>query len=250
MKKILMAAALFVAGVSIANADDYNRLAVSFDNTHYGLNKNMKAEVGIDGYGTNGFGINYLHGFGVAENMFVETGLNLDFGWGSKEMATESGNLGYGYSYTAKLLLKAKNINMQLPVNFVYRVGVGDNMWVSPYVGINFKVNLVGKLKQDVDFTSNLPAEYNDEINEEIAEYATDWRNVYSDSKENMGDKDNTWNRFQMGWHIGCGFQYSKYYIGVQWGTDFIPAYSHKFEVGDKDKVSTSNLKVSLGYTF
>lgn len=123
-----MAAALFVAGVSIANADDYNRLAVSFDNTHYGLNKNMKAEVGIDGYGTNGFGINYLHGFGVAENMFVETGLNLDFGWGSKEMATESGNLGYGYSYTAKLLLKAKNINMQLPVNFVYRVGVGDNM--------------------------------------------------------------------------------------------------------------------------
>lgn len=53
-----------------------------------------------------------------------------------------------------------------------------------------------------------------------------------------------------MGWHIGCGFQYSKYYIGVQWGTDFIPAYSHKFEDGDKYKVSTSNLKVSLGYTF
>ena len=52
-----MAAALLVAGVSFANAEDYNRVAVSFDNTHYGLNKNMKAEVGIDGYGTNGFGI-------------------------------------------------------------------------------------------------------------------------------------------------------------------------------------------------
>lgn len=248
MKKFLVATALFVAGVSFANAEGYNRVAVSFDNTHFGLNKNMKAEVGIDGYGTNGFGINYLHGFGVAENMFVETGLNLDFGWGSKEMATKSGEL-YGYSYTAKLLMKAKNINMQLPVNFVYRIGVGENMWVSPYVGLNFKLNLVGKIKKDVDFSSNLPSEYNDKINEALAEYNTDWRNVYSDSKEDMGDEDSTWNRFQMGWHIGCGFQYSKYYIGVQWGTDFIPAYSHKFSDGTY-KVNTSNLKVSLGYTF
>ena len=60
-----MAVALFVAGVTFANAEDYNRVAVSFDNIHFGLNKNMKAEVGIDGYGTNGFGINYLHGFGL-----------------------------------------------------------------------------------------------------------------------------------------------------------------------------------------
>ena len=116
MKKILMAAALLVAGVSFANAEDYNRVAVSFDNTHHGLNKNMKAEVGIDGYGTNGFGINYLHGFGVAENMYVETGLNLDFGWGSKEMATVAGDLGHGYSYTAKLMMKAKTSICSCPL--------------------------------------------------------------------------------------------------------------------------------------
>ena len=46
MKKIFMAVALFVAGVTFANAEDYNRVAVSFDNIHFGLNKNMKAEVG------------------------------------------------------------------------------------------------------------------------------------------------------------------------------------------------------------
>ena len=232
MKKILMAAALLVAGVSFANAEGYNRVAVSFDNTHYGFNNNMKADAEMDGFGANGFGINYVHGFGVATNMFVETGLNLDFGWASKKLFEESYD---GESY--KEFFKAKNINMQIPVNFVYRVGVGENMWVSPYVGLNFKLNLSTQYRNTWE-----PLE-DDEKDPE-------WINVYSDSKENMGDKDLTWNRFQMGWHIGCGFQYSKYYVGVQWGTDFIPAYSHKFEDGSKYKVSTSNLKVSLGYTF
>lgn len=228
-----MAAALFVAGVSFANAEGYNRVAVSFDNTHFGLDKNMKAEMEMDGFGANGFGINYVHGFGVAKNMFVETGLNVDFGWASKKLFEES----YDDGETYKEFFKGKNINMQIPVNFVYRVGVGENMWVSPYVGLNFKLNLSTQYRNTWE-----PLE-DDEKDPE-------WINVYSDSEENMGHKDLTWNRFQMGWHIGCGFQYSKYYIGVQWGTDFIPAYSHKFEDGDKYKVSTSNLKVSLGYTF
>lgn len=233
MKKIMMAAALLVAGVSFANAEGYNRVAVSFDNTHFGYNKEMKLDQEMDGFGMNGFGINYVHGFGVAENMFVETGLNVDFGWASKKIWEESDEDG-----TNKEFFKAKNINMQLPVNFVYRIGVGENMWVSPYVGLNFKLNLVSKYRNTWE-----PLE--------DGEKDPDWVNVYSDSeKDGMGHKDLTWNRFQMGWHVGCGFQFSKYYLGVQWGTDFIPAYSHKFEDGEKYKVSTSNLKVSLGYTF
>lgn len=80
-----------------------------------------------------------------------------------------------------------------------------------------------------------------------------DWVNVYSDSEENMGDGDYTWNRFQMGWQIGVGFEYQKYYLGVQYGTDFIPAYSHKFEWdggSSKPKINSQALKISLGYTF
>ncbi len=60
-------------------------------------------------------------------------------------------------------------------------------------------------------------------------------------------------NRFQMGWQIGVGFEYQKYYLGVQYGTDFIPAYSHKFEYDgatSKPKVNSQALKISLGYTF
>jgi len=242
MKKLVMAAALFVAGVSFANAEGYNRVALSFDHGSYSYNDNAKPSKDCDGIGTNGFGINYIHGFGVAENMFVETGLNFNMGWGSSELWSDVDG-----SYTEKTLMKMQNMNLQLPVNFVYRIGVGENMWVSPYVGLNFKLNLVTKTKDKMELGGDVDADdqkYVDEWNNK-----QEWVNVYSDSEKDMGHKDNTWNRFQMGWHIGCGFQYSKYYVGIQWGTDFIPAYSHKFDDG-KYKVNSSNLKVSLGYTF
>lgn len=64
-----------------------------------------------------------------------------------------------------------------------------------------------------------------------------------------MDGKDYTWNRFQMGWHIGVGVNFNKYYLGVQAGTDFIPFYSHNSN-GYKPKVNTVDCKISLGYTF
>ncbi len=76
---------------------------------------------------------------------------------------------------------------------------------------------------------------------------------MFDKGEDAMDGKDNTWNRFQMGWQVGVGVNYERYYLGVQVGTDFIPAYSHKFEYGGesvKCKVNTTNVKVSLGYTF
>ncbi len=82
MKKVILAAALLVAGVSVANAEGYNRVAVSYDHTNLSFNKDAASFLDADGSetaGLNGFGLNYIHGFGVAENMFVETGANVDF---------------------------------------------------------------------------------------------------------------------------------------------------------------------------
>lgn len=60
-----------------------------------------------------------------------------------------------------------------------------------------------------------------------------------------MSDKDATWNRFQMGWHVGVGLQYKPFYLGVTYGTDFIKAYKHK-DAG----VNSGNLAVTIGYCF
>lgn len=233
MKKLFIAAAFIAATVSM-NAQDYNRVALSYDYTGLGFNKEMdffgteKAET----IGQNGFGLNYAHGFGVATNMFVEVGANVDFLFGSR---TEKGN-----GEEAKF--KTQNINLQVPVNYVYRFNIADGVSIDPYVGINFKLHFTEKYKTD----------YKDL---EDPEYSRDgkWISVFDKGEDAMDGKDNTWNRFQMGWQVGVGVNYERYYLGVQVGTDFIPAYSHKFEYGGesvKCKVNTTNVKVSLGYTF
>lgn len=174
--------------------------------------------------------------------MFVEVGGNFNFGFGSEK--------GEKVEYAGEWFQskqKMTNINLRVPVNFVYRFNVSDDFKIAPYVGINFKLNLVTKYKDTFDSS----------LSKDVLEAAGieegDWVNVYSDSKENMGDGDYTWNRFQMGWQIGVGFEYQKYYLGVQYGTDFIPAYSHKFEWdggSSKPKINSQALKISLGYTF
>ncbi|MDE6190576.1 MAG: PorT family protein [Muribaculum sp.] len=225
MKKFIFAAALIAASVSM-NAQDYNRVALSYDYTGLNFNKEMdmfgtdKAET----LGTNGFGLNYIHGFGVANNMFVEAGANVDFLFGSR---TEK-YVGGEYTF------KTQNINLQVPVNFVYRFNITEGVSIDPYVGLNFKLHFSERFK-DGDGEDDK------------------WMSVFDDGEDAMDGKDYTWNRFQMGWHVGVGVNYERYYLGVQVGTDFIPAYSHDFKYGGesyKCKVNTTNVKVSLGYTF
>ncbi len=207
----------------MAQAQDYNRVGVSYDHSNLGFNRNMDIlDRGSETVGDNGFALNYTHGFGVAQNMFVEVGGNIDFLFGSKSIS----------EYDEKLTYKHQNINLQVPVNYVYRFNITDGVSIDPYVGLNFKLHFANKFK----------LEYSDEDGTE----SSDWISVYD--KDKMG-KDDTWNRFQMGWHIGVGLNYEKYYLGVQFGTDFIPAYSETID-GDKYKVNTADVKITLGYTF
>ena len=215
MKKILMAAALLVAGASIANAEGYNRVALSYDMQHFSMNKEYTGADKSAGRNLNGFGVAYTHGFGVAENMFVETGLGF--------------NAGFGTESEGDYKQKMQNMNFKVPVNYVYRFNVADGITIAPYAGINFKLNVATKLRDEYDGQKS------------------DWVSVFD--KDKMGSDDLTWNRFQMGWHVGVGFSYDKYYLGIQYGTDFIPAYSHKFD-GVTPKVNSSNLNIAVGYTF
>lgn len=236
--KRLLACGLALAATVGAWADGYNRVSVSYDNVHFGFNTEMKVlSEGIESASANGFGINYTHGFGLGEKpMFIETGLSFVAAFGKTNDVVD---VDYYYDDFSTWHEKLQNMFLSVPVNYVYRFNVGEKFTIAPYAGINFKLNLIGKMKEH----------YEDEDGVEESE----WINVYSSDEKNMGDKDLTWNRFQMGWQVGVGFEYSKVYLGVQYGTDFIPAYSHKFSEGGislTPKVNTGALKVSVGYTF
>jgi hypothetical protein len=230
LKVFMLAGALAVS--ASAFAQDYNMVGLSYNNTSYGFNDAYGRGHKDLNYSTNGIGIDYIHGFSVSKSlpMFVELGGNINFNFHSE---TEEED---GYKATAKF----QNINLQVPVNFAWRFNIIDDFSIKPYVGINFKLNLVSQNKAEYE---NPDGEKED----------SKWISCFDKGEEAMDGSEYTWNRFQMGWQIGVGFQYKPFYLGVQYGTDFIHAYSHKFEEdGEKwtPRISNGNLKLVLAYSF
>lgn len=231
IKFFAVAAALAIAGTASAQFSNgggkstmagdytgYNRFGISYDNTSYGFNKQAGGD--DNNFSTNGFGLNYIHGFSLTQKLplYLETGINANFNFSSTELDDDGDET-----------LKFQNINFQVPVNLTYRFAATEDFTIAPYLGLNLKLNIVGRER----------IEYDDDDDDDDAK----WYSVYS--KKDMGGKDETWNRFQMGWHVGVGFQYKPIYLGVQYGTDFIAAYSHK-----KAKINNGNLKLTVAYCF
>lgn len=228
MKKFLALALVALLGVGISDAQlvksrtfnsvekqkkGYNRLSVAYDAEFYTGDALLKSITG------NGFNVMYNHGFGLSSKIpiFLEVGVGLGYNVG-KNTQYEEGN------YEDKLQLS--NLWLKVPVNVSYKVNLTDKISLLPYTGINFKVNALGDYK--------IEEYYKGEKEDEDS---------YSIFDDDMGGK-----RFQMGWQIGVGVNISKLYVGIQYGIDFMPL------VQDPDyskiKVNTSNLAVSLGYTW
>lgn len=244
-KALVLAGALAVTGSSMAQ--DYNRVAISYDNTRYSAGGDEK-ELGFGpddtkSIATNGFGLNYIHGFSLSKSlpMFLEVGGNINFNFYGDSEREKGDDFDYRYQF--------QNINLQVPVNFTWRFNIVEDFTIAPYVGINFKLNLMQRGRAWYDFTPE------DDEEQKFLDESKKWTNFMSDKEDGgMYSKDYTWNMFQMGWHIGVNFQYTNWVLGVQYGTDFIPAYSHTFEYSDskdwKSRINTSNLKLSVGYCF
>lgn len=71
------------SAMSANDIKDYNRIGISYNNTHYGFNDAYDND---SNFGLNGVGIDYIHGFSVSENLplYIETGLNFDFNFSTK----------------------------------------------------------------------------------------------------------------------------------------------------------------------
>lgn len=232
MKKIITAALLLIAtagaasaqragefdlGTSSGDITDYNRFSLSYENTSYHNNWDESE----DNFGLNGIGLNLVHGFKLSSSipMFLELGGNINYGFGTQKP----------YKYSDEKIVH-RNFNIQVPLNFTYRYSLTDEFSIAPYIGLNFKFHALFDVRYEED------------------DYKSDWESYF--------DKDfwdPTFNRFQMGWQLGVNLQYSALTLGVQYGTDFIPAYSESFHDDDysyTDKFSTSTVRVSLGITF
>jgi hypothetical protein len=90
-------------------------------------------------------------------------------------------------------------VNIAVPVNLAYKIGLNDNISVVPFVGVNFKLNLLAKEKYE-----------DDEASESFSYF----------DKDDVGS-DAQWNRFQFGGQLGVGINFKKLYLGYQFQWDF-----------------------------
>ena len=79
----------------------------------------------------------------------------------------------------------------------------GFDFSISPYFGLDFRLNLLGKGKYEEEYDGD-----------------SDSETINLFDEDDMG-KDLVYKRFQAGWHIGVGFDYRALHFGVDYGTDF-----------------------------
>ena len=113
-------------------------------------------------------------------------------------------------------------VSVKIPVNFIYDYQIPETqIHLDPYLGLRFRFNAWGQIKY---------------------EYKGDSKTYHVFDTDDMGDSDNTWNRFQVGWQIGLKARFNDmFFIGVAYGSDFS-------EIAKKVHINETQL--SLGFVF
>ncbi|MDE6528006.1 MAG: porin family protein [Muribaculaceae bacterium] len=226
-KSVILCAAMLVTAAAPAFAQNndapaiLNRASVFYDlNTLY--------PSGASNSYFNGYGVGYNIDVRVSEScpLYVGTGLDVRFVFNNRNISDD-------VEYDP-VFIKAQStmINFNLPVNVSYRVPVADRFYITPFAGLNFRVQAYGNTSLKISVPSDTP----DEVVDQLERIDTDI-NLFS--SDDMGD--NHLRRFQMGWHAGVNFEYNNVNLGLSYGTDFVKLHKN---------LGGSNFLVSLGYTF
>lgn len=235
MKKVVCTWLLLIRSAIVCYAQ-YDRVSVSLSVLGLNANEDFWGEY-YNKYDTDvvlgGFGIDYIHGFPIVKNLFLETGGSLNFQTGGSD-----GERVYNADREwLKIKEQYRNFNLQIPVDFAYHIRISDNVSFVLFLGLNLRLNMIYRMKMSLN--SSLPALRDN----------TGWINLLSSSEENMGSSSLTWNWFQVGLTCGFGFNINRIYVGLNGIVDFIPAFG--YSEGDyKPKINSENVKLSVGYNF
>lgn len=221
------------------DTDGWNRVSVSFNP--------MKAVIdteGADDLSFTGFSFSYAKGFSIAKQipLFVEAGINATYAFNTQD-SEDNDELEYLKDEGYNMELKTTLFSLNIPVNLAYKFSLtNSNLSIVPYLGVNFRGNIIGKSKYKLadglgeDSYYDSEKEFWEDFEEEFGKQDTN-----NFDKKETGSKDATWKRFQMGWQIGIGLNYKQLYASIGYGKDFT-------ELCKKVKISTTS--ITLGYNF
>ena len=221
LNMMLCAAAATVAIDAAAQLENdtegYRRVEASFAASHYDFNEN----VDNDYEHPKGFELGYLQGINLTSKMplFLELGGNIT--WTHAKEEWESAGVEYKDKETF--------MNLNIPLQAAYKFAFTNSAFkVLPFFGFNFKFNLLGKEKLEVGNTEE--------------------KSSYFD-KDDMGGKDYTANRFQLGLNMGVGVNINAFYVGWRFQPDLIKYI--KTDTGNGTyKVSSTTNFITVGLNF
>lgn len=239
--KLLIAAALLTAGTTASaqltntqskpSTASWNTLYLQWNPSSFSPDKG-------DNESFTGFTVGYNRTFSISKKvpLFIEAGVGLQYSFKSKDIIDDYIDKDDVISIEQKFSV----LSMKVPVSLMYDWQIPNSkVAITPYAGIDFRFNILGKLKYDIS------GDYADAVEDYIKEYYDD-NNILDDrnlfDKDDMGSDSNAWKRFQIGWHIGVNARFSnKYLIGISYGQDFS-------EIVEKAKIRTTS--ITLGYCF
>ena len=208
-------------GVS-SDVEAWKGLRFSYDKTFTKIDIN-----GAEDEDMNGFSFGYEHAFKVGKKLpfFIQTGAGINF-------ARYKDDWGDSYdSYEQKRSV----LGLTIPVNVVYGIKINDMLAIKPYTGLYIRINLMAKEK----ITNEWDDGFGDTGSESVDYSFFDGKEL--DEKSYFYDKDDEWNRCQVGWQIGATLDIKQFNVGIGYALDFN-------EIAEKTK--TSKFAVTVGYNF
>ena len=125
------------------DSSDYNRVYVGYNPVNLKWN-DFDSLIGDALPFKNGLTVGYLHASNILKGvpLYIEYGGNLMYTFGKDSYSDEyDGDL-------YKEVIKANLFSVNVPVSLSLRLSFNDNkMSITPYLGLNFRVNLAGNLK-------------------------------------------------------------------------------------------------------
>lgn len=184
-------------------------------------------EKGSDNQSFTGFSLGFSHAVSLSRTspLFMEVGLGGQYSFYEKEWYVEDS---YESPYEGTVTFmsrRSRKLNMwsiKAPISLLYRYDIPNSVVsLMPYAGIDLRFNISGTQENYIGYKT---LEYD----------------VFDDGE--MGGSDNTYNRFQLGWHIGVKANFLKHVMaGLSYGADFN-------EIAKKTKINT--ITIAVGYIF
>jgi len=179
---------------------------------------NMDFNQGHDDVSLSGFSFGYSQAFSVASGkpLFLEAGLGVQYSFTSDFMDIDDANFSM--------------FSLKIPVNLIYSFQIPNSaVSINPFVGLNLRYNVLGKITNDEDDDDDL--------------------DLFD--KDEMGGSSNTFKRFQAGWHIGVKARFGESFMaGVSYGSDFSNIWEPKISGDKQGKAGISTTTLTIGFCF